>query len=161
MASAANVTDSPETLTVSALCVAEAAAAPPPPPPPPPPPAPPSGPPPPAGQPPPPAATPPPGHGAVQAELVAVKLARSKLAARLLDVEISADEKISVDLTLTRSKKVLAHKHVASFPTGDRVLVLVVPSSVRKGAATLKIVLADQSGATRSIMQTVKIPAGG
>jgi len=90
-----------------------------------------------------------------------VKAVKSKLGARLVDVELSAQEKVTVELTLTRHGKSLAHKRVASFDNSDGVVPLSVPRSVGKGTATLTITLTDTAGNTETLTKTVKIPAKG
>jgi hypothetical protein len=95
----------------------------------------------------------------LDAQLVALKTARSKLGAREVKVEISTNRTTSVALKLTRGPKTLAAHTTRAVPAGDRVLTLIVPPSVGKGRATLRIAITAVAGGPTKLRAGVSIPS--
>jgi hypothetical protein len=94
----------------------------------------------------------------VDADVLAAKAGKSRLGARIVQVEIVAHEQLSVSLQLRRPRGLLAAR---SFPTvrqGDRVLTLLVPHTITAGRATLKITLTNAAGAVKGARRTVVVP---
>ena len=94
----------------------------------------------------------------LDAQLVAVKTARSKLGARLVEVEITSNEKTTVLLDLTRATKTLASHTSRAVGAGDKVLTLIVPENVKKGTAVIHITVETITGGKRTFHATVSIP---
>jgi Divergent InlB B-repeat domain len=106
----------------------------------------------------PPGPTAPAGTAQLDGDLVAAKTARSKLKARIVLVELRLGESASGTLSLMRGTKTIATKQVSNLAAGDRVITLVVPPGARKGAALLKVDLANAAGAKASWSRPLKIP---
>lgn len=94
---------------------------------------------------------------AVEAEVIAVKSARSGLGRRVIRVEIAPDETISVTLELVRGGKTLRTKRVGTVRAGSQVVTLLVPGSAGKGRAKLEITLADRAGNEITLTRTVRL----
>ena len=94
----------------------------------------------------------------MEAQVVAAKASRSKLGARIVQVELSTQENVSVTLILRRGGKTLLKTRFARVRTGNPVLTLVVPKAVGKGRATLTIELSDADGNKKVTRRTVTIP---
>jgi flagellin-like hook-associated protein FlgL len=94
----------------------------------------------------------------LDAQLVAVKTARSKLGARLVEVEITSNEKTTVLLDLTRAKKTLASHTSRAVGAGDKVLTLIVPENLKKGTAVIHATVETTAGGKRTFHATVTIP---
>jgi len=95
----------------------------------------------------------------VEAQLLAVRVTRSKLGVRLVASELEADEQVKVNLDLKRGTTLLAHRHLAAFDKTDGIVTLVVPQRIAKGSATLSITLTDVAGNAETLTRTVKLPA--
>jgi len=95
----------------------------------------------------------------VDAALLAIKTTKTLLGARVVKVELEAHETVSVELTLTRGRSTLVHRHVASFSSQDGIVTITIPSRAKKGKATLTIVLTDTAGNTETLTKPVTIPA--
>lgn len=94
----------------------------------------------------------------VQAALVSVKLRRTLLGKRRLDVRLRAAERVEVLLQLRRGRNSLASKHVDRLRPGLRTLRLLVPPRAPKGKARLRILLEDRAGNGRILTRAVKLP---
>ena len=94
-----------------------------------------------------------------EAEVVGVRSGQSALGHRLVRVEISADEKISVALVLTRNGHGIVGKRVSALAAGLRVVTLVVPDGVRAGWTRLAVTLADTAGNKQTLTRRVKVGA--
>ena len=100
------------------------------------------------------------GNHAVRlaAQLVAVKPARSKLGARLVEVELTTNERTTIVLSLSRRGKTLASVSIPAVRAGDRVLTLVVPVRVVKGSAVVHARVEPASGAAKTFQSSLTIP---
>ena len=78
--------------------------------------------------------------------MLAARAGKSRLGARVVEVELAADEDLAVALTLSRKGKKIALKRFAQVKEGRRVLTLVLPKTLRKGIATLGIAADDDAG---------------
>ena len=94
----------------------------------------------------------------VDAKLVAAKVVRNSRDARLVRVELTAREQIVVELTLVRQNKTLAEKRVDAFQSDDGFISLSIPKSVKKGPATLRIMLTDVDQNLRAFTRQLTIP---
>ena len=89
---------------------------------------------------------------------MSVKLRRTLLGKRRLDVRLRAAERVEVLLQLRRGRKSLASKHVDRLRPGLRTLRLLVPPRAPKGKARLRILLEDRAGNGRILTRAVKLP---
>ena len=94
----------------------------------------------------------------LDAQLVAVKVIRSKLGARLLAVELSDNVTAAVSIKLQRSRVTLVAHDFTGVPSGDRVLTVPLPQSLAKGSATLAITVTAPDGSTRQFARTIAVP---
>jgi hypothetical protein len=107
---------------------------------------------------------PPPPTGPAQtdrtldAQLLGVRVGKSKLGATLLLVEVAADEPISVDLALRRNRRGLAHKHLVRFASADSVVTLGGLDALRGGRASLAVTLTDAAGNRQTLVRAVRLP---
>ena len=95
----------------------------------------------------------------MEASLYAAKVVRAKDGSRSVRVQIAADEPVSVDLLLTRNNVLLVTK---GFPTSTEhkiSLSAAIPPAVKKGKATLVVVLTDEAGNHKRYERTVRVPA--
>jgi hypothetical protein len=76
-------------------------------------------------------------------------------------VEIRLGESASGTLSLVRGTKTIVTKQLSNLAPGDRVITLVVPSGVAKGAVLLKVDLANAAGAKASWSRSLKLPNQG
>jgi hypothetical protein len=95
---------------------------------------------------------------AVEAQVVAVRAARSRLGARVVRVELDLGEDAAVVLRLSRNGKLLASRSHARVREGDRTLTLVVPRRIARGQATLRVTLTDTAGNARGARRTIVLP---
>jgi hypothetical protein len=94
----------------------------------------------------------------LDAQLVAVRTARSKLGARIVVVELTADEEISVDVALRRGTKVIASRHVVGFAAQDGTIVVPIPRTTKAGVASLSVTLTDAKGNASLAGRTLRLP---
>ena len=95
----------------------------------------------------------------VDASVLAARAAKTRLGARVVEVELAADEDLAVALTLARKGKKLALKRFARVKEGRRILTLVLPKTLRKGLATLQIAADDAAGNRKGWRRTVRVPS--
>jgi hypothetical protein len=95
---------------------------------------------------------------AVDAQLLSVRTARSKLGARIVQVELTADEAVSVDVSLQRGTKTIAARHVSSFAAQDGTVVLPVARTTKAGAVVVQVKLTDAAGNASTVGRTVQLP---
>lgn len=94
----------------------------------------------------------------VEADLIAVRVVRSALGQRVVQVELAADEQVSVRLKLARAATSLATRKIAVFPPGERVLRLIVPQAVAAGTARLTVTVRDGTGGAKTFRRSVQLP---
>ena len=96
----------------------------------------------------------------LEAQLVAVNSARSKLGAREVEVELSTNETTSAALGLTRGRTTPARRVARGVHAGDRVFTLIVPQIVRKGRAILHVSVSGGRSGHKAFQVAVAIPRG-
>jgi hypothetical protein len=94
----------------------------------------------------------------LDAQLVAVRTARSKLGARIVVVELTADEQVSVDVFLRRGAKTIATRHVGRFVAQDGTLVLPIARTTKAGASVVQVKLADAAGNASIAGRSLQLP---
>ncbi len=95
----------------------------------------------------------------VDASVIAARAGKSRLGARIVEVEFAGDEDLAVTLTLYRKGKTLALKRFARVKEGRRVLTLTLPKPLKRGPATLGITASDAAGNRRAWTRSVRVPS--
>lgn len=81
--------------------------------------------------------------------------------ARTTRVTIEADQAVNVVVKITRNGAVIASRTVNDFQPGTRSVSVSIPRAVKGGKASLRVVLTNAGGASKTQTGTVKIPAKG
>ena len=71
---------------------------------------------------------------------------------------IDADEAIDVLITISRNGRVLARRIANGFQPGTGTIAVPIPRAVAGGKATLRVVLTNDAGTSKTQTGTVKIP---
>lgn len=77
---------------------------------------------------------------------------------RELVLRLAAEEKFSAHAELLRGGRTIAQKRVAGLNVGKRSLAVIVPGSVRAGAAALRLTLTDKAGNEKVVRHRVRVP---
>lgn len=93
---------------------------------------------------------------AVEASLTNVELVL-RAGKRVVRARLTVGEPVSAELRLRRSGRALAGK-IVSLSAGQRLATFRVPGGVAAGRATLRIVLEDEAGNTKTLTRSVRIP---
>ena len=122
-----------------------------------------AGPPPPApSPPPPPSPSPPPPTTAapdrsVEADVGAAAAGRTPLGARVVRIELTADEPLTATLQLRRGGTTRASRRYLRIGRGERLLTILVPRTLPAGPATLRLQLADLAGNSKGARRQITI----
>jgi hypothetical protein len=118
-------------------------------------------PPPPAPSPPPPLSPSPPPPTApdrfVDVDVGAAAAGRTPLGARVVQIELTADEPLTATLELRRGGKTRASKRYLRIGRGERLLTILVPRTLPSGPATLRLQLADLAGNSKGARRQIRI----
>ena len=96
------------------------------------------------------------GDTTVGCAVKAATMLRTALGARRLKVKLKATEPVTVTARLTRGGKTLATRKT-TISAGTRTVAVPIGASIKRGAASLRITVADASGNTKSYARTVTV----
>jgi hypothetical protein len=93
----------------------------------------------------------------VDADVGAAAAGRTRLGARAVRIELTADEPLTATLELRRGGKTLASKRYLGIGRGERVLTILLPRALRPGPATLRLQLGDLAGNRKGARRQVTL----
>jgi hypothetical protein len=97
----------------------------------------------------------------VAAALSSVKALRTGAGTRKLRLTITSSEAVSAVTRLTRGGKTLLRTGSRSLAAGKHSFKVTIPSSVRSGAATLRVTFKEGAGNTKTATRTVHVAKRG
>jgi hypothetical protein len=95
----------------------------------------------------------------VEAQVIAARAVRSRLGARVLEVEVDAHEQLSAILEVREGGKRVWARSIAKIYDTRSVYTILLPRRVRRGPAALALSMRDGSGNTRTWRGNVIVPA--
>jgi hypothetical protein len=93
----------------------------------------------------------------VAAALSSVKALRTSAGTRRLRLTVTSSEAVKAVARLTRSGKTLLKTGSRSLAAGQHSFKVTIPSSVRSGAATLRVAFKDAAGNSKTATRTVHV----
>jgi len=93
----------------------------------------------------------------VAAALSSVKALRTSAGTRKLRLTVTGSEAVTAVARLTRGGRTLLRSRKRSLAAGKHSFTVTIPSSVRTGAATLRLTFTDSAGNTRTATRTVHV----